>query len=152
MLADIFIASCVDEMNCMDMVEKITSETWGSNYNAAEDKLKRWKCQPKEYINAERDRLTKRFHSIKSIYLVSFAKFQSRIVHMMNPGCIQASALWIPPVSTDDEITNIEFSLDIVKILEMIELVVVKKDKINQASLLFPEDYSNKTVFFVQMD
>ena len=58
---------------------------------------------------------------------------------MMNPGCIQASALWIPPVSTHDEITNIGVSLAIVEILEMIGLVVEKKDKKNQGSLHLPE-------------
>ena len=40
------------------------------------------------------------------------------MVRMMNPGCMEASALWIPPVSTHDEITNVGFSLAIVKILE----------------------------------
>ena len=73
-----------------------------TGHNLTEDKLKRWKCQPKEYINAKRDSVTKRFHSIKSSHLVSFTKFQSRIVHMMNPKCMQASALWIPLVSTHD--------------------------------------------------
>ena len=91
------------------------------------DKLKRWKCQPAEYINAKRDSVTKRFHSIKSTHLVSFTKFQSRIVHMMNPKSMQASALWIPPVSMHDEITNIGFLLAIVEILEMIGLLVAKK-------------------------
>ena len=61
---------------------------------------------------------------------------------------MQASALWIPPVSTHDEITNIGFSLAIIEILEMIGLLVAKKDKHDHASLHLPEDINQKTVYF----
>ena len=37
----------------------------------------------------ERFKITKRFHSIKASHLVSFTKFQPRIVHIMNPGCME---------------------------------------------------------------
>ena len=65
---------------------------------------------------------------------------------MMNPKSMQASALWIPPVSTHDKITDIGFSLDIVEILEMIGLLVAKKEENNHASLHLPDDLHKKTV------
>ena len=117
-----------------------------TGYNATDDKMKKWKYQPQEYIITQRDDVTKIFHSIKTSHLIPFTKFQPRIVHMINPGCMKAFILWIHVVSTHDEIT-IGFSLAIGEILEMIGLVVAKKDENNQASLHFSEDYSQNTIF-----
>ena len=62
----------------------------------------------------------------------------------MNPNSMQTSALWIPPVSKHDEITNIGFSLAIIEILEMIGLLVAKKETNHHASLHLPDDLHKK--------
>ena len=61
-----------------------------TGYNLSEDKIKRWKCQSAEYINAKRDSVTKRFRSVKSTHLQPFKKFQSGVVNFMNPKSMQS--------------------------------------------------------------
>ena len=130
----------------------ICEQRFMSGYNWTSGEFKRWNHQPQHYYdNVTRQASVKVISKLKNNFISLAKKFQRRHTHTWNTKSGKATKLFIPAVSTYDEMKLNEYGMALIEVMTMCGLLV-DKTKIDSTGKKKPkwniaEDYEERTMY-----
>ena len=115
-------------IDIVDICHTITCEQrFMSGYNWTSGEFKRWNHQPQHYYdNVTRQASVKVISKLKNNFISLAKTFQRRHTHTRNTKSGKATKLFIPAVSTYDEMKLNEYGMALIEVMTMCGLLVNK--------------------------